>query len=191
MLRSVAAVLFVLLALVPAARGTTFTGGPLTIPEVGQANPYPCAINVSGFDRGIGKLIVTVNLKHDVPEDIDMELLGPRGQSIVLMSDAGGQAIDGALSFDDAAATGVPDLIAPGTYRPTNVDDGQDDLLSGNQTALSGFNGTDANGTWRLYVIDDAVPDGGQISSWRLSITQAAGSPVAWESNVYGVPESA
>src|SRR3954447_15514868 len=190
MLRSVAAVLFALLALAPAAHGTTFTGGALTIPEVGQASPYPSVINVSGIEHGIGKLIVTVNLKHDVPEDVDMELLGPRGQSIVLMSDAGSQAIDGGLSFVEAAAAGVPDLIAPGTYRPTNVDDGQD-AVSGNQTALSGFNGTDANGSWQLFVVDDASGDDGQISSWKLNITPAATSPVAWESNAYSVPESA
>ena len=34
---------------------------------------------------------------------------------------------------------------------------------------LSVFNGTDPNGTWSLYVVDDAGRDTGQISEWSLA----------------------
>ena len=47
-------------------------------------------------------------------------------------------------------------------------------------TTLSGFTGTGANGTWSLYVIDDAPMDIGEIAGgWSLVITWAdAVSPV-------------
>ena len=39
-------------------------------------------------------------------------------------------------------------------------------------SSLSVFNGTDANGTWSLYVIDDTPEDAGSISGgWSLDIT--------------------
>src|SRR6185369_10209742 len=36
------------------------------------------------------------------------------------------------------------------------------------KTSLSAFNGTDANGTWSLYVVDDALMDTGRIAGWSL-----------------------
>ena len=43
---------------------------------------------------------------------------------------------------------------------------------------MSGFNGTDPNGTWRLYVVDDLGNDDGVIfGGWRLLFGLAPGTP--------------
>src|SRR5439155_15004700 len=96
------------------------------------------------------------------------------------MSDAGGSAgiNNVTLSFDDAAASNLPDssAIVSGTYKPT-------DFVTGDTfpspapagpygTALSAFNGLDPNGAWSLYVLDDAAGDSGSISGgWSLQFT--------------------
>src|SRR5207248_1083216 len=126
---------------------------------------------------------VTVTLKglsHTYPDDLDVLLVGPGGQKVVLMSDAGGGiGINNVtLSFDDAAASNLPDssAIVSGTYKPT-------DFVAGDTfpspapagpygTALSAINGLDPNGAWSLYVLDDAAGDSGSISGgWSLQFT--------------------
>ena len=48
----------------------------------------------------------------------------------------------------------------------------------GDGSALSVFDGTDPNGTWKLYVVDDAADDTGAITGgWSLHITTADPAP--------------
>ena len=68
---------------------------------------------------------------HGIAQDIDVLLVGPAGQNLVLMSDvanAGGFAVNGTLTFDDGAAGSIPasGTVGTGTYRPTNANDGAD-----------------------------------------------------------------
>ncbi len=161
--------------------------GALTIPSSGGATPYPSHIFVSSFGANIGKL--TANLKsvsHAFPDDIDVLLVGPAGQNLIVMSDAGSSnAISGVnLTFDDAASASLPDnaLITSGTYKPS-------DYVSGDSfpspaptpsaaTTLATFNGSDPNGTWSLYVVDDRGGDAGSIANgWCLTITPADTTP--------------
>src|SRR5205823_2927144 len=70
----------------------------ITIPATGTgstsgapANPYPATINVSGFSGNITKVVVSLsNVSHTFPDDIDVLLVGPQGQNLILMSDVGG-----------------------------------------------------------------------------------------------------
>jgi subtilisin-like proprotein convertase family protein len=159
------------------------TGGPS-----GVANPYPSNITVSGLSDLVDTVTVTLNnLSHTFPADIDILLVGPEGQTLILMSDRGGgfDISNATLTFDDAAAASLPGNvpIVTGTFKPTDFFDFGE--VGGNifpapapapsgATTLATFNGTDPNGTWSLYVVDDREFDVGSIAGgWCVTITTA------------------
>jgi len=152
----------------------------IIIPDHGSASPYPSTISVSGLTGLVGK--VTVSLKgvtHGFPDDIDIILVSPSGQKVVLMSDTGGghSITNVNLTFDDSASTGLPDSaqIVSDTYKPTDFELGDNfpppAPVGAVSAFLSAFNGLNPNGNWSLYVMDDATGDSGAISSWSLAIT--------------------
>src|SRR5262249_50888881 len=106
-------------------------------------------------------------------------LVGPQGQSAVLMSGAGGSfsIANTRLAFDDAAAVSLPQfsLITNGTYKPTDYTI-SDTYFPPAPPApygktLSVFNGKAPNGTWQLWVEDTQPGDAGVITGgWILSI---------------------
>jgi len=95
------------------------------------------------------------------------------------MSDAGGghSITNVNLTFDDSAASGLPDTaqIVSGAYKPTDFEPGDNfpppAPVGAVSTFLTAFNGSNPNGNWSLYVVDDATGDSGLISNWSLSIT--------------------
>ena len=100
---------------------------PITINDFSPATPYPSTLEVSCVPSPLTQLSVTVsNLSHTYSSDVDVLLVGPTGQAIMLMSDAGGgnALMYVTLTFDDTAADALPDrfAIGPGTYRPTDYD---------------------------------------------------------------------
>jgi subtilisin-like proprotein convertase family protein len=165
-----------------------FDGGGLTIADGASAAPYPSTIAVN-TDRTIVEA-VTVRLNavsHQFPDDLDVLLVGPGGQNVMLLSDAAGaDQVSSTLRFDDAATSFVPDDVFGGTWKPTNVDDGSSDALPAPAPAgpfgdaLSTFRLVDPNGTWSLYAVDDDNSDlaGGSIASWRLTLTARRGARV-------------
>jgi Ca2+-binding RTX toxin-like protein len=185
--------LALLLAAQTAAAQTTFSNsGPIVIPESGAAMPYPSTIGVSGLSAAVTDMDVTLNnVTHTFPDDIDVLLVAPQGHKVIVMSDAAGvdPIADTTLSFDDSAAAFVPDESspAPGAYKPTDsVEPGEEnDTLSPPAPAgpyskqLGAFNGADPNGTWSLYVFDDAGGDSGDIEGWSVRIAVAAPTTAA------------
>jgi subtilisin-like proprotein convertase family protein len=183
----------------PAVTGvatTLSTAAALTIPASGTgapagapADPYPATIAVSGLLGTIVDVDVTLSgLSHTFPADLDILLVGPGGQHVMLMSDVGNLVdISGVtLTIDDQATAAMLALpLASGTYQPTNVADSQlvDPLPTSapagpHGTNLSVFSGTSPNGTWRLFVVDDASVDVGSLSGgWSLTITTTQGRP--------------
>ena len=153
----------------------------ITIPARNEASPYPSVISVSGVTGVIASLRVAINnLGHANPDDLDILLVGPGGQAVLLMSDCGGSAdLRGVtLVFDDAATNSLPDnaQIVSGEYRPSNFGGG--DTFSAPAPAgpyvtnLSVFAGASPNGAWSLYVMDDANNNAGGITNgWRLELT--------------------
>jgi len=152
----------------------------------GKADPYPSTIGVSGLRR-VTDVNVTIRFaNHTHPDDLDVLLVGPRGQSAILWSDAGGtNSITGTtLTLDDEAPIFLPDSgqITAGSYMPSNYEVGQDNwpevTESGNRL-LSTFDGTNPTGEWKLYVFDDTQqPDTGDrngsgtfANGWALEIT--------------------
>src|SRR5262249_1628412 len=73
-------------------RVTSFTNSsPISIPSGGPGTPYPSTIMVSGINTQLLKLTVTLTgLTHTQPDDLDILLVGPNGQTTLLMSDCGG-----------------------------------------------------------------------------------------------------
>ena len=128
-------------------------------------------------------------LTHTFPSDIDVLLVGPGGQNAIIMSDVGnGNAVTGVnLTLDDAAATSMTSAtLVTGTFKPTNLVGGAPEpdtwpapapAASGG-SALSVFNGTSPNGTWNLYVFDDAGGDVGSFATgWDLTIATTGPCP--------------
>ena len=156
--------------------------------QIGPASPYPSSITVSGMSGPISKVTVTFhNLTHGSLNDIDAMVVAPDGENLIVLSDAANEntytyASNATLTFDDAAANRVPGAgqVSTGSYKPTNNPVGSADTFPAsaptpsNETTLAGaFTGIDdANGTWRLYVVDDATGDlGSMAGGWSLTIT--------------------
>lgn len=161
---------------------TFANSGQIGIPTDGAADPYPVTIQVSGFKKGkIKDVDVTLNgFSHDHPNDVDVLLVGPGGRNTLLMGDAGinEPAANLTLILDDQAEAELP-LDSPledGTFRPANRGP-IDNLLppapvTGDIVALTVFNGSNPNGTWRLFIRDDRLVNDGELASgWSLEIT--------------------
>jgi subtilisin-like proprotein convertase family protein len=156
----------------------------ITINDNAPASPYPSTISAGGIPRTITDLNVTLNdISHPYPDALDILLVGPDGQKVMLMSDAGGAfSLDHLpnLTFDDSSAppsdSGAISCcrVSPVNYEsPDNMPAPAPGEPYG--TSLSVFDGTDPNGTWSLFVQDDdGFGDTGQIAGgWSLDITAA------------------
>ncbi|MBZ2198625.1 hypothetical protein [Occultella gossypii] len=204
-LRTVALVALTAAAGVTAAAGpaaadgpTTLTSvdGPILVPaaEVQLDNqpgaPYPSVITVTGMDGPVLDVSVTLHgINHEFFGDVDVLLESPSGDNLVVLSDTLGQATDLTFTLTDAATEPVPDILDPsGSYLPTDVDEiapiedifAPGPVPSAHTTFADAFRGTDPNGSWHLYVIDDTAFDIGAIAAWSLTITTAsldAGGP--------------
>ena len=182
-----------ILAVAQQAAATTFNfsnSAPITINDNTAATPYPATINISGFTARISDLNVTITgLSHTFPTDIGILLVGPGGQSVVLMDNTGGvnPITNVNIVFDDEAATGVPNPIigslASGTYRPTN--NSPTDVFGPPApggpygSALSVFDNTLPNGIWQLFVRDFSAGDSGSISGgFSLQVTTPEPEPL-------------
>lgn len=164
----------------------------------GTASLYPSTINVSGMAGTIAHIDVGLNgVSHTFPDDVDVLLVGPGGQRVMLMSDVGGTADMSAvdLIFEQSASASLPDStqVSSGTYLPTNYTgsttlepSGVDNFPSpgpGQSTYSSNldtFNGTSPNGAWTLYIVDDEHFDSGNFANgWALGIITTGGE-TAW-----------
>jgi subtilisin-like proprotein convertase family protein len=165
---------------------TSFTDATaITIPDQGAGTPYPSTINVSGMGGTITNVTVNLNsLTHTFKSDLEILLVSPGGQKVMLMSHAGAAYTASrsvTLTFSDAATAYLPasTAISSGTYKPTDYPPA-DTFPSPAParpygTNLSGFNGQSANGVWSLYVFDDGPGDQGSMDGgWSLTVTTVA-----------------
>ncbi len=177
------------------------TGGPVSIPAVGTAAPYPATANVGSVPAGavITDVNVQLNgLSHSSQIDIDMVLIAPNGASTLLLSDAGRVGVfcgSGNVVLDDEAAQNAP--VGPcltGSFRPTNHPGNDPDTFPGitpppETPSLSRLDGGFPTGVWRLHIVDDsAASSGGFLNSWSLEITYVA--PPSAPTGVQATPTS-
>jgi subtilisin-like proprotein convertase family protein len=154
----------------------------IQIPDYGQASTYPSEIHVSGFPQGSRVKDVNLTLhgfSHGFTADVDAMLVSPGGKrNAVVLSDTGTGANDVTIRLDDEALNTLPSAhkLASGAFKPKNVNQGADAFpfpapAPSGEHALSAFDGTNPNGTWKLYVVDDTSLAAGQFSGgWSLRI---------------------
>lgn len=159
----------------------------------GTPSAYPSTIAVSGVVGNITSLSVTLNaITHNFPQDLDVLIVGPTGARSILMSDAVDtqQMNLRTFTFSQAAPIAIPadGGALSGTYRPANyagsntIEPGAVDNFpapgpgsTSYAADLSVFNGTNPNGTWSLYVVDDENLDTGSITQgWSITIDAQA-----------------
>lgn len=136
----------------------------VTIPEIGTATS---TLAVGGVAAPISDLNVSVSINHTYTADLKLALEAPNGQRIWLARNVGGPG-DNFLGtvFDDESEQGIAQGQGPfsGFFRPDE--------------SLAAFDGLDANGDWKLIVVDEAGGDIGQINGWSLGIS-TNGEPTA------------
>jgi uncharacterized repeat protein (TIGR01451 family) len=162
----------------------------IVIPDIGSGSPYPSTLNVFGVTGLVGKVTATLsNFNHTYPHDVSVLLVAPSGISTLLMSHAAdlSSAAGADLTFDDTAASPLPasGSVASGSWQPsayppapvffTNAPPTTNPPAGPYGAAMSLFNGSNPNGTWLLFVMDDSSGDSGGISNgWSLAITTIA-----------------
>ena len=142
---------------------------PVQIPDNSPAGA-DSPITVSGFSSALQKATVSLYLTHTYDSDLLLELVSPDGVTNVLAANVGGSGdnfgsscADGSRTvFDDGASIGIsqgsPAFV--GSYRPAQP-----------LSIFNGRTGTNVNGTWHLFVVDQAAFDVGTIQCWSLSLT--------------------
>jgi hypothetical protein len=152
------------------------------------------AIEVSGFDKPLTDVNVTLrNITQPGVDDLDVLLVGPGGQTAIIFSDVGGNNLANNLTvtLDDQAPTQLSTAgpLTNGAFQPTNFQVAGDSFFSppaptntpASNAKLGVFKGTDANGTWRLFFMNDdpGGTAGTMIGGWSLEITSDNGVPTA------------
>jgi subtilisin-like proprotein convertase family protein len=108
-------------------------------------------------------LTVRLTIHHTYDPDLAIQLISPTGTTITLAylvgyngSNSSPNFID--TVFDDAATTSIDAGSAPftGSFQPDQ--------------ALAPLVGTAINGTWKLFIADNAAIDTGTIDQWSLNI---------------------
>ena len=149
----------------------------------GKGTPYPAELNISHVKGVISSVAVLLHGVSDrIASKLDILLVGPQGQKVLLMSDVGGNnpVSDAELSFSDDAPQSLGTApITSGVYKPSNRDTSTDKdnfpapaPAKPYAGALSVFRGTDPNGTWKLFVLEEGTGrSGGAIArGWTLRI---------------------
>jgi hypothetical protein len=154
-----------------------------------NGTPYPSNIAVFGLGTITDVNVTISGFSHTQPDDVGLVLVGPGGQALELMNAAGGETDANNLTFkfDDSAGAQLPGngTLTTGTYKPTAYDHllypapgpgltfgnpGPD--AGGTATLASTFNGTAANGAWKLFVRDFYDLDSGMIAGgWSLNLS--------------------
>jgi subtilisin-like proprotein convertase family protein len=137
------------------------TTNPIGIPDVSQTST---SLTVSQ-SVVIGKVTVSVNIVNSVDSKMVLILQAPDGTNVVLANLAGGNgtSFNGTV-FDDAAGTPIQSGEGPftGSYRP--------------QGPLSALIGKNAQGTWKLSVVDHATNYFVVLTGWSLTISGVGGT---------------
>ena len=165
------------------------------------------AINISGLNGHLitGVSMTVLGLEHNWLRDMDILLVAPDGRNLMVMSDLMGtdDAVYADVTFSDAGIVTLPPGstgtdLETGTYLPFTADNTETladyglgagilNHASGNGVIsfASSFTNAVANGTWTLFLSDDAPIDSGSAAGWSLTV-QTNGSFVTVEGSASG-----
>jgi len=169
-------------------------GGSRTVYQYDNLTPVPVPDNscpawttsVTAVPDGFQIVTVKVGIwmTHTWRSDIEIQLQGPDGTTVLLIADADSSADNLNVLFDDSASAG-PDSTnhaAPPPYYANVWWPAQ---------ALSAFRGRSATGNWTLGFCDDTASDTGTLQQWSLfletdvvALDPAAQSAVACPNDV-------
>jgi hypothetical protein len=156
-----------------AAFSYTAPGG--LIPQIGSSTQgfanFPLFMNgtdgspATGVPQILSIELVLTGLTHTQPDDLDIYLISPFGETVEVMTDKGDgiAMVNANLIFNDLGGVLPPDgaPVPSGTYRPEGVDNG----IGGMDKYIGNSGGTDA---WELIIIDDSETDQGNLVSYTL-----------------------
>ena len=187
-----------------ASAATFSNAGVIAIPvDLNPVNavPYPSQITVSGQAAPITDVNVSLSgYSHTEALDVSVVLVGPGGQSLLLMCNVGqGGVTNVNLKLDDSVGIQLPNTtgaLTSGSFKPGNHCGSLPSFPSpgplttyGNPgpagpapgaTLASTFNGAGANGVWSLFVRDIVPGDGGQFAGgWSLEISPSPSPPAS------------
>ena len=165
------------------------TAGPsITVNGTGIADDrYPATLKLEGGDGPIThvKAFLT-GVTHSDPDGLDVALVAPTGNGIVLMSDAcgGNQITNLTFLFDPSLGGTLVDdgPCSSGAFLPSNFSPADTWPAPGpgalTNTNLNTLVGRNPNGTWSLFALNDVNALSGQIGGWGLEITTATANIV-------------
>jgi hypothetical protein len=172
-----------LMVLVPSAGAVVVTNDTAIAPGNSGATPSVSPVSVSGQSGTVASVRVALHQPGiDSPGEVDMLLVGPGGQRSIVISDAcaaGSFSNATDLTIADGFASLLPNCgtgVTGGTYSPTDVDSGADEFPPGAPgppytASFATFVGTQPDGTWTLYTVDDS---GGMLmfigGGWSLDL---------------------
>lgn len=176
----------------PAARAQTFSNAAAinvsTSTSNGVATLYPSPITVTGAPTSISYVSVTLSgFSHTWVSDVNALLVSPTGQKFLLMANTcgGGDANNNTLTFiPDGSATlppGITDVVsgvyACSVYAPQNLP--APAPAGPYEVSLAPLIGTNANGTWNLYVFDSFAPqdNGSFTGGWSITFNRTPALP--------------
>ncbi len=144
-----------------------------TIPDNNPIGIYSSIIVAGLGSVNASSVVATIeSLTHTYSGDLTITLIAPDGSSVDLAEERGSDANFINTVFSDAATNPIANGFNPftGTFNP--------------ESPFSTLTGS-ANGTWQLFIADNAAIDGGSINNWSLSfpgsnsITTYAWTPAA------------
>ena len=167
--------------------------GSLYLPDGETAPPLTDAITFTGFSagqtlqHGDDILGVMVKMEHTWLRDLQIDIICPNGQRLVLqqmLGQTGSELFMGEPNLTDQMVPGVgweywwrPTATMPPMLTYANMNPGMHDMPSGDyQAAGSDWDvlvGCPLNGDWTIYVDDLWNADNGYIFEWTLSFDPA------------------
>ncbi len=155
----------------------------INVPGDSPATTYPSPISVTGLTGTASKVTATIAGVGGELDDLQVLLVGPAGQNVVLMRFACSNDLSGggeSFTFDDSAASQLSDdstCNSSGSFKTSDFDLSPEPFSPPAPqalpygTALASFNGTNPNGTWNLFVENQGGAGASSLTAgWSLDI---------------------
>ncbi len=170
--------LAIILLLSLQVQGQTFSGTGGSVPDAAPGGYFDLPVtglSSTTLTHAFGLVRVCININHTYDGDLEAKLIAPDGTVVSLFTNIGGGGDNFTATCFDSVSTspGIGSGTPPftGTFLPEGC--------LGNIN-----NGQNGNGTWRLFVQDDAASDTGIVVDWQLTFGSNAPTPFAMSTDL-------